>query len=245
MDCQEFEALSGAYVLDAITDDERWEADAHLAQCPNCPRKLRELQAVVNLLPLSLPPVEPPSDLKKRLFAAIHAEAPPPPKTIMLPQRPQQTSRRAWWRLRETRLLIGVAALLCILLGGMLVWNIALQQQLALQAHAAPSSIAYTLRGKAGENGELIYFPQMHLMVLVMHELPTLQGTQVYQGWLLEKQHPTSIGLLHMQNETALLNFTGDVKGYDTITVSVEPGPEASRVQPTGEIIASGSLGSV
>lgn len=241
MDCQEFEALSGAYVLDAITDDERREADAHLALCPNCPRKLRELQAVANLLPLSLSPVEPPPDLKKRLFAAIHAEAPLPPKTIMLPKRPRQPSQRAWWRLRETRLLIGVAALLCVLLGGMLSWNISLQQQLALQAHPS-SSIAYTLRGNGGENGELMYFPQMHLIVLVMHELPTLQGTQVYQGWLLENQHPTSIGLLHMQNETSILDFTGDVKGYDTVAVSVEPGPEASPVRPIGKIIASGSL---
>ncbi len=118
MDCQEFEALSGAYVLDAITDDERREADAHLVQCPNCQRTLRELQAVVNLLPLSLQPVEPPPDLKARLFAAIHAEA--PPKTIMLPQRAPQ---RTWWQHRETRVVVAVAALLCVLLGGMLTSN--------------------------------------------------------------------------------------------------------------------------
>ncbi|SRR5579884_3151074 len=242
MDCQEFEALSGAYVLGAVTDDERREAEAHLAECPNCPRKLRELQAVVNLLPFSLPPVEPPPDLKKRLFAAMHAEGPLPAKTITLPQRSRQTSQRVWWRLRETRLLIGVAVLLCVLLGGMLIWNIVLQQQLALQSRAASSSVAYTLRGKGGENGELLYFPQMHLMVLVIHDLPNLRGTQVYQGWLWEKQHPTNIGLLHRQNEAEILDFSGDVKGYDTVAVSIEPGPEASKGKPAGEIIASGPI---
>lgn len=241
MDCQEFEALSGAYVLGAITDDERREADAHLAQCPNCPRKLRELQVVVDFLPHSLSPVEPPPDLKERLFAAIHAETPLPPTTITLSQRPRQTSQQAWWQ-RKTRLLPGAGALLCVLLAGMLIWNISLQHQLALQAHAAPSSVVYTLQGNGKANGELIYLPQTHLIVLVMHTLPPLQGTQVYQGWLLEKQHPTSIGLLHIENGAAILDFTGDVKGYDTVAVSVEPGPGASRVKPTGEIIASGSL---
>ena len=238
MDCQEFEALSGAYVLDAITDDERREADAHLVQCPNCQRTLRELQAVVNLLPLSLQPVEPPPDLKARLFAAIHAEA--PPKTIMLPQRAPQ---RTWWQHRETRVVVAVAALLCVLLGGILTWNISLQQQLASQS--TPPSIAYSLRGHTGSasaNGDLIYFPQLHLITLVMHGLPPLEGKQVYQGWLLKNNHPTSIGLLQMQDETATLNFNGDVKGYDAVAVSIEPGPQASREVPKGEIVAAGPL---
>jgi anti-sigma-K factor RskA len=240
MDCQEFEALSGAYVLDAITDDERREAEAHLAQCPNCPRKLRELQAVVNLLPLSLPPVEPPPDLKARLFAAIHAEA--PPKTIMLPQR---APRRTWWQYWETRLVVGVAALLCILLGGTLAWNASLQQQIALQEQTAPTSIAYTLHSSSGDTsttGELIYFPQMHLVTLVMHGLPSPQGTQIYQGWFLKNNNPKSIGVLRLQGNTAILDYSGDVTGYNMVAVSIEPGPEASPAKPKGEIIAAGSL---
>src|SRR5581483_11967179 len=108
MDCQEFEALSGAYALDAITDDERREADEHLAHCPKCQQVLRELQAVVNVLPLSVPPIEPPPHVKERLFATIHREA---PCTIA----PFPQSRRSWWRRWDTRLLATVAALFCIL----------------------------------------------------------------------------------------------------------------------------------
>jgi anti-sigma-K factor RskA len=237
MDCQEFEALSGAYTLDAITDDERREADAHLAQCPKCQRIVRELQSVVNFLPLSVPPVEPSSHLKKRLFATIHHEA---PRNITPPQ-PQ----RSWWRRWDTRLLVAVAALLCILFVGMLAWNLSLQRQLALQPRPVSSPITYTLHsatGTANVTGELIYFPQLHLTALIMRGLPPLQGKQVYQGWLLTNKHPKSLGLLHMQDESAILNFSGNVKGYDTVAVSIESGPQASPNSPRGEVVAVGLL---
>lgn len=238
MDCQEFEALSGAYALDAITDEERREADAHLVQCPKCQRTLSELQAVVNLLPLSVPPVEPSSHLKTRLFATIHQEA--PPRIVPFPQQP-----RSWWQRWNTRALVAAAALLCILLAGMMAWNISLQRQLALQSYPISSPITYTLHsatGTANVTGELIYFPQMHITALVMHGLAPLQGKQVYQGWLLENKQPRSIGLLHMQDETAVLNFSGDVKGYDTVAVSLEPGPQASLSSPKGAVVAVGPL---
>ncbi|HEX4206485.1 MAG TPA: zf-HC2 domain-containing protein [Ktedonobacteraceae bacterium] len=54
MDCQEFEELSGAYALGALTPEEQQRADEHLAQCARCHETYRELQAVVELLPLTV-----------------------------------------------------------------------------------------------------------------------------------------------------------------------------------------------
>ncbi len=73
MNCQEFEELSGAYALDAITPAERQEADEHLATCLKCTLLLSELREVVSLLPLTVPQVNPSPTLKERIFAVIAA----------------------------------------------------------------------------------------------------------------------------------------------------------------------------
>ncbi len=36
MICQDIEELSGAYVLDAVTPQERQEVEEHLVSCPDC-----------------------------------------------------------------------------------------------------------------------------------------------------------------------------------------------------------------
>ena len=42
MNCEEFEELSGAYALDAVTPAELEAAQAHLAGCAACTRRLQE-----------------------------------------------------------------------------------------------------------------------------------------------------------------------------------------------------------
>jgi len=71
MTCQEFEELSGAYALDAVTSEEHEAARAHLALCASCTRQYQELRSVVALLALCVPPVDPPGSLKKRILMAI------------------------------------------------------------------------------------------------------------------------------------------------------------------------------
>src|SRR5207249_5353124 len=74
MTCKEFEELSGAYALDAITPAERQAAEAHLATCTRCASLARELSEVVILLPLADPQVSPSAAVKERIFATIRQE---------------------------------------------------------------------------------------------------------------------------------------------------------------------------
>ncbi len=59
----------GAYILDALPDDERSAFEAHLRDCPSCQQELRELGPIAGLLPrlyddLDLPEIDPlPLDL--------------------------------------------------------------------------------------------------------------------------------------------------------------------------------------
>jgi hypothetical protein len=74
MTCDEFEELSGAYALGAVTTVERGTARAHLVECADCLHRLQELRAVVELLPYSVIQVNPPESLKGRLLEAIRKD---------------------------------------------------------------------------------------------------------------------------------------------------------------------------
>lgn len=256
MTCEEFEEIAGAYALDAVTPEERTAAQTHLAQCPTCTFLLKELRSAVALLPLAAPPVDPPASLEARIMSAIRQDS-----ADIAAQSTQrvQTVRPARRPRLVTQLLAAAALLLLVLFGGMSAWNISLQhqltstqqqlastqQQLAKLMSREASVTIYSLKGNQsvqGATGELFYFPQRHITVLVMRGLPQLQGAHVYQGWLLRGGQPISIGLLTVQNGVASVTFPGDITGYDTAAVSMEPGPKASKAAPAGPVIAVGKL---
>lgn len=241
MTCEEFEELSGAFALEAVTPAEREAAETHLAGCAACTRRLQELRAVVDLLPYSVPQVNPPESLKGRVLDAIRMESTqtqPVPVAGNASPRP----RRIW----NTQVLAIAAALMLLLLGGMTIWNVSLQQQnSSLQQQNASLqhqlALAYGLNG-TGVSGKLIYLPKQNITLLVIDGLPAPHGTQVYQGWLIHGKQPTSIGLLNIQNGIASLTYPGTIAGYQVVAVSREPGPTASKNVPAGPVVAAGEL---
>ena len=246
MTCEEFEEISGAYALDAVTPAEREAAEAHLAGCAACTRRLQELRSVVDVLPYSVRQVNPSASLKDRLFEAIRMESTP---TQPVPINRGARPRRSWSR----QLLAIAAVLLLLLFGGMTVWNVSLQQQnsslqqqiTSLEKEVASLqhqvALAYGLHG-SGAAGKLIYLPEQNITLLVIDGLPQLHGTQVYQGWLIQGKQPTSIGLLSMQNGVASVIYPGTIAGYQVAAVSREPGPVASKNVPAGPVVAAGDL---
>ncbi len=267
MTCQEFEELSGAFALDAITAEERKAAEKHLTGCPKCRQLQRTLTSVVDLLPLAAPQIEPSAALKGRIFATINAQ--PQPEGIMpqLSRTPQivrepvtmpvRQQRRMSWQQWGTPLVAAAAILMLLLAGGISGWNMLLQQQIiGLQgknyelqgkldklSNAVP--IRYTMQGTSehqGATGEVLYYREQNMTMVVVHGLPALKGNKVYQGWLLHGQQPVSVGLFNVENGVATLGFLGDVKDFDGAAVSVEPGPQGSLEKPQGPILAVGSL---
>ncbi len=234
MTCQDIEELSGAYVLDAVTPQERQDVEAHLVSCPDCTHLVQELQSVAELLPLSVPPIKPSPTLQSRILASIQADA---DQTIQW-NRPQRSRRWRNW----TNQLVAIAAVLAlVLLGGMTAWNISLQQRLA----HTQTYVSYAINGTAANpeaNGQLLYIPGKNITILTVQGLPQAQGNQVYQGWLLHGTQPISIGVLNIHNGVASGSFQGNVHGYDETAVSLEPGPGPSKNAPRGQIVAAGKL---
>jgi anti-sigma-K factor RskA len=257
MTCEEFEELSGAYVLDAVTPEERRKAREHLAGCTKCMRRLEELRAIVDLLPLSVTQVNPPASAIEKLLAAIREEQ----NVIPIERGQQLRSNRTIGRSGWSRRLIGIVAaavLLFALLGGMTAWNISLQHSITsleqqnvtllqrvneLGHHTAESyALSSTVSSAPNATGRLIYLPQLHLTILIMQGLPKLQENHVYQGWLIENNKPVSIGLLSIQNGIASVDFPGDITNYQTAAVSMESGLNGSENAPAGPIVAAGQL---
>lgn len=264
MTCDEFEEISGAYVLDAVTPAERQAAQAHLATCAKCAQLAQELGAIVSVLPLTTPQVSPSPELKEQVMQAIRTTQ-QPRRRLPVPLRPplRPAARRAGWG--TTRLLAIAATLLFLAVAGMGGWNISLQignaqlssQVSGLQHTSAAQagqisslhreiaqvySITGTLSTQTATTGSLLYLPQQNITVLVLHNLPSLQGTQIYQGWLVRSNIPVSIGVLSMQNGVASLVFPGAISGYDAVAVSQEPGPHPTARAPIGKIVAAASL---
>src|SRR5450631_1859036 len=200
MICQDIEELSGAYVLDAVTPQERQEVEEHLVSCPDCTQLVQELQSVAELLPLSVPPVEPSPSLQARVLTRIQADA---DQSIQW-NRPRRNRRWRNW----TNPLVAIAAVLVLtLLGSMTAWNISLQQKLYAQTY-----ITYAVKGTTaipGASGQLLYIPSKNITILTVQGLPQAQGNQVYQGWLLRGNQPVSIGVLNIHNGVASESFQG------------------------------------
>jgi anti-sigma-K factor RskA len=238
MDCQQFEELAGAYVLGATSELERYAAQAHLTTCASCQHTVRELQAVTDLLPLAAPAVEPSPGLKKRVMAAVEANA---REYAAAQQAAQRSQQRRWWQYPQTRLAAACVLILLVLSASLTAWNLNLQQQLS----RVSEMFSYKIQGTSPDttiSGEAMYLPQFHVTILNIQGLPPLAGTEVYQGWVIKNNHPDSIGLLNVQDGVATLDFPGDIRAYDAVAVSREPGPQASQGKPHGPIVALGTL---
>jgi len=63
------------YVLGALDPGEVGAFEAHLATCPECRQELAELEGIPAMLERATPPVELPSGLRERTFAAVERAA--------------------------------------------------------------------------------------------------------------------------------------------------------------------------
>jgi anti-sigma-K factor RskA len=238
MNCQEMEEILGAYALGALSQEERKAADDHLKTCQKCTRTLQQLQAIVDIFPLSVPAMEPPPRVKAQILARIHENEKTQLLQPLAPVAPPLRRQRSFPRWR-TALLAASTLVLFILLGATVLWNLSLRQQVA----QAP--VIYQLHGlgdTANATGQLIYYPEQNITVMLVRDLPPLTGKQVYQGWLMQGNQPTSIGVFNIDKNVATLDFPGNLKGFDVAAVSLEPGPLASKNAPQGSIVAQGTL---
>jgi anti-sigma-K factor RskA len=65
----------GAYLLEAMPDDEREAFEGHLDSCVVCRAEVDSLRVASDALPASVEQLSPPPELKARIMAVVESEA--------------------------------------------------------------------------------------------------------------------------------------------------------------------------
>jgi anti-sigma-K factor RskA len=95
---------AAAYVLGALSDDEGRAFRSHLQSCAVCREEVAALSVVADALPAAAPQLTAPSELKRRVMAAVREQA---PRVSARPSR--APDRRAFPALRLRPALAGLA----------------------------------------------------------------------------------------------------------------------------------------
>jgi len=205
----------GAYLLDALPDDEHRGFEAHVAQCEACRGELATLRVAADALPLTAAPVEPPPELKARLMAEVQREAsllaaagssadePAPPRR----------ERRAWSWLRPAGALAAVAAAAVV----------------AVLVLGGDDTSTFPARMDRAQVG-----PGAHGQLRVRHDAATLvvaglrapEDGRVYQLWIKRpgrRPEPTSALFVPRADGSATAGVPARLRDGEGVLVTSEP----------------------
>jgi anti-sigma factor RsiW len=226
---------AGAWVLGALSDDERERFAAHLPGCEICRREVAELQMVADTLPLAAPQVAPPPELKERIMAVVRSEAavleaagpeadvaPSAPVAERdPPQRerpPREKRERRWFRmplsLRPIPAAVAAAVLIALGVGGGVLLSSGGSSGRTVQARvvAAP-----------GARASLTVAHQR--ATLKVKDFPPPPSGRVYQVWLKRPGRPPdpTTALFRVRGGNATVDVPGSMAGVDQVLVTAEP----------------------
>lgn len=235
MDDKSFDDLRDAYVLGALSDDERATVAAYLALHPERQAEIDDLAGVAGLLALAPPEHEPPADLRRRVMQVVESESASPQAT----RRPASS----WfgWLGGFRNVALGAAALLVV---GLLSWNVLLQETMqdlrgqveeARTAERAQETREIKLGGTWAEQGARAEVTALKddRAILVVEDMPPVPEGRTGQVWVIKDEKPEPSGLLEPSGNMAATAITTPLNEADAIAVTVEPAGGSD--EPTSE----------
>ncbi|HEX8869895.1 MAG TPA: anti-sigma factor [Lentzea sp.] len=222
----ELHLLTGAWALDATTEDERTVFEKHLRECETCLTEAVEMRETAARLSL-LVEVAPPSHLRDRVLAAAagtRQDRPdsPPPATEPRP-------RRRW--VRRTSVLLAAASVLGAVTAGVqynlrLSNEVAALQQVAAQYDqlnsliSAPDATTVSRPAANGGSGIAVFSPSQNKVLFLATDLPALPADRSYQLWVIDAAGAHSAGVLDAVGKPVVMDF---LKGTEKLALTVEP----------------------
>ena len=215
--------LSGAYVLDAVTDIERAAFARHLAECPSCAQEVAELTETAGRL-ADVSTTAPPAHLRGRVLEEIA-------RTRQLPPRPSPSTRVARpWR-RWAAGAVAAAVVLLAVGAGALVEEQRVRdaQRQSVQAGriedvlSAPDAVLRTVAGPGGQGRvTVVVSDSLDKAVAVLGDLPVPGVDRAYQLWMVKDGQANDKGLL-AADATGGTVLIGGVRGQQVFAVTNEP----------------------
>jgi anti-sigma-K factor RskA len=263
-DADDLDGLLGAYVLDALDDDERARVDAYLATSPAARAEVDRLADAFDIVvDEDVAPEAPSADLWDRIATSLppRPERTPEESTEDLspaatiardagPSSDELAARRDAKQRRSgtnlTRIILSVAAAVIVLVVGFAVvrqsgsdksTSLAAQiQKDAETAATAPGSKSITLTGDTGASVRVVVDSNGRGYVLP-ESLPALEGDATYQLWSVDGATPVSLGLLGSDPGVTLV-----AAGTDVNSMAITAEPAGGSAAPTSDIIAAGKV---
>jgi anti-sigma-K factor RskA len=240
-------ALSGAYAVDALDDDEREQFEQHLAVCPECRAEVRSFSETAALIAGTEAETPPPS-LRDSVLSGIASTRPLPPETPepSPESTPDDTSEAAAAavrpRRRRTFPLLVAASVALILVGLGIFGGVRLlqndgssSQDLADQVLNAPDAVSSTQTLAGGGELTIVRSESLERAVMIGQDVPAPEAGTTYQLWLQQPgKGMVSAGLMPDAEEPTVL--AGNAATAKAAAVSVEP--DGGSEQPTSDPIA-------
>ncbi|GAA2263870.1 anti-sigma factor [Glycomyces scopariae] len=233
-------ALIGAWVLDAVEDDERRRIEAHVLQCESCAREAAELREAVARLSDTVV-AEPPPELRDRVLAGARGTRQDP---AAAPRRPRP-ARRTRWRHPKLRLAIGAAALAVVaaFAGVFATWQVMRApdedgSQMTAVLEAPDANVAVQ-DAEGGGRVTVVYSAELDRAVVVVSGLADIGEDRSYQVWLVDAAGQVSAGVMDPGDSSATMLLDGL---GDTEVVGLTSEPAGGSDQPTTPMIADLAL---
>lgn len=222
------------FALGALAPQRQAEVAGHLAECERCRLEAAPLIGLVDALPETLPPLDPPPALRERLLASARAGDAAPP-----------TARR-----REAPRwlpLAGLAAAAALLLVLNVVAARGLAETRAERDELAEVALTLSHGGRwwymagrdefAGAGGTLVMSSQPGRPALALfHDLPALEGDRRYALWLGDAAGERWVrGATFEPERDAELHaveLAVSVEGWERCAVSIERRDSGPREGP-------------
>lgn len=219
------EAELAAYATGGLDAPAHARVAQHLEACVSCRQTVREYEAVLRLVPLSLPVAAPPPGAQLRLLARARSGS----------GAPLRSTRGPWW---------AVLAQAPRLLGAGLVLALALVVGLALQRPLAPQVIAMAGSPAAPNATGVLALSDGERAELTVAGLPPLPPDRSYQLWFVQPDSTRQSGGVFTVNADGRATLTLRMPGPrgQFVRVGVTEEPRAGSPAPTGPNLLGGEL---
>lgn len=261
----DIDALSGAYALNAITDEERNTFEARLSESPELRQEVAELNDTALLLGRAATPVTPSAGLRASILDLIEstpqlprletpaAQDPAPATTSTEAEsggkllEPIPLARQRWF-MRPGVLLIGAAAAVGLVFGG-----VGLSNQLGpttsqtssdlaggadLQQILTANDVQHAATDiSSGGKATLYWSNGLQRSAVMLTGLTSLPSDKTYQLWYIKGSDIKSAGTVSVTSNSVTQVLQGDMQAGDTVGITVEPA--GGSKQPTTTPVAA------
>ena len=251
--------MTGAYAVNALSDQERAHFESHLADCPACAREVRELTATASRLGLTVAKTPPPR-MRERVLRRVTTVRQDPPQASPdaggaggASGRPARVRPPGGARRRLPRLALAACVAATAAFGSVAAWQYqsaedAKQQSQRAQQRSdqlaevlsAPDATAARSALPDGARGRVVVSPSQDRAVFLASGLSKPPDGKVYQLWFADGDAMRPAGVMEEPTASKAVLMQGSVGTAEGMGITVEPA--GGSAQPTSKPLVETAL---